>query len=323
MQYQAKPHLLTIARDITEKKRAAQELARQSEMLHQREKLAALGSLLAGVAHELNNPLSVVVARAAILEERDDPATRDAAAKIRAAAERCARIVRTFLAMARQQQPKRVCTVIDDVVSAALDITGYALKTSGVEVTLDLAEQVPPVLADADQLHQVLMNLIINAQQALQDQPPPRKLKMSSRFDADANTVRIAVADNGPGIPEAVRSRIFEPYFTTKPLGAGTGVGLAVCLGIVEAHGGTLTVDSAAREPFSRSSSPSAVRTRTARKEASLRLKPPNSALRSWSTTKWGYARSWPRFWKPQAIASWPQRPPARRWSSWTRKGST
>ena len=244
MQYQAKPHLLTIARDITEKKRAAQELARQSEMLHQREKLAALGSLLAGVAHELNNPLSVVVARAAILEERDDPATRDAAAKIRAAAERCARIVRTFLAMARQQQPKRVCTVIDDVVSAALDITGYALKTSGVEVTLDLAEQVPPVLADADQLHQVFMNLIINAQQALQDQPPPRKLKLSSRFDADANTVRIAVADNGPGIPEAVRSRIFEPYFTTKPLGAGTGVGLAVCLGIVEAHGGTLTVDS-------------------------------------------------------------------------------
>jgi two-component system NtrC family sensor kinase len=133
---------------------------------------------------------------------------------------------------------------ISEVVTAALDITGYALRTSGIEVVLDLTEQVPPVLADADQLHQVFMNLIINAQQALQDQAPPRKLTLSSRFDAAANAIRITVADNGPGIPEAVRKRIFEPYFTTKPLGSGTGVGLAVCLGIVEAHGGTLTVES-------------------------------------------------------------------------------
>jgi PAS domain S-box-containing protein len=242
MQYQAKPHMLTISRDITEKKRASEELVRQREMLHQREKLSALGSLLAGVAHELNNPLSVVVARAAILEERDDPATREAASKIRAAAERCARIVRTFLAMARQQQPQRVPVAISEVIAAALDITGYALKTSGIEVTLDLAEDVPPVLADADQLHQVFMNLIINAQQALQDQSRRRKLTLTSRFDARANAIRIAVADNGAGIPEAVRNRIFEPYFTTKPLGTGTGVGLAVCLGIVEAHGGTLAI---------------------------------------------------------------------------------
>jgi two-component system NtrC family sensor kinase len=244
MRYQTKPHMLTISRDITEKKRASEEVVRQREMLHQREKLAALGSLLAGVSHELNNPLSVVVARAAILEERDDPATREAASKIRAAAERCARIVRTFLAMARQQQPERVPVAIREVVSAALDITGYTLKTSSIEVKLDLAEHVPPVLADADQLHQVFMNLIINAQQALQDHPPPRKLSLSSRFDPGANAIRIAVADNGPGIPEPVQKRIFEPYFTTKPLGMGTGVGLAVCLGIVEAHGGTLTVRS-------------------------------------------------------------------------------
>jgi len=244
MLYQAKPHVLTISRDITEKKRASEELVRQREMLHQREKLAALGSLLAGVAHELNNPLSVVVARAAILEERDDPGTRDAASKIRAAAERCARIVRTFLAMARQQQPERVPVTVSEVMSAALDLTGYALKTSSVEVRLDLAADAPPVLADADQLHQVFMNLIVNAQQALQDQPPPRILSLTSRFEPATNTVRIAVADNGPGIPEAVRKRIFEPYFTTKPLGSGTGVGLAVCLGIVEAHGGTLTVGS-------------------------------------------------------------------------------
>ena len=243
MQYRGKPHVLTIARDITEKKRSAEELTRQRERLYQREKLAALGSLLAGVAHELNNPLSVVVARSIMLEEQGAPATQSAALKIRTAAERCARIVRTFLAMARQQQPERGPVAINEVVSAALDITGYTVRTSGIEVELDLANDIPPILADADQLHQVLLNLIINAQHALQDQPPPRRIRVSTRCDSAADAIRITVADNGPGIPADLRARVFEPYFTTKPIGVGTGVGLAVSLGIVEAHGGTLTVD--------------------------------------------------------------------------------
>lgn len=225
-----------ISTDITERKRS-------DEALHQREKLAALGSLLASVAHELNNPLSVVVARAVLLEEQGHPAAKAAALKIRTAAERCARIVRTFLAMARQEPPERGPVAINDVVSAALDITGYAVRTSGIEVALDLATGIPPVLADADQLHQVLLNLIINAQQSLQDLPPPRRMRVTSRFDSVTAQVRVAVADNGAGIPAHLRSRVFEPYFTTKPTGIGTGVGLAVSLGIVEAHGGTLTVD--------------------------------------------------------------------------------
>ena len=243
MQYQGNPHVLTIARDITEKKRSAEELSRQRESLHQREKLAAPGSLLAGVAHELNNPLSVVVARAVLLEEQGDTATQAAALKIRTAAERCARIVRTFLAMARQQPPERGAVAVNDVVAAALDITGYAVRTSSIEVALDLTKNIPLILADADQLHQVLLNLIINAQQSLQDQPPPRRICVTSCFDFLADVVCITVADNGPGIPAPLRARVFEPYFTTKPTGMGTGVGLAVSLGIVEAHGGTLTVD--------------------------------------------------------------------------------
>ena len=243
MQYQGKPHVLTIARDITEKKRSAEELARQRELVHQREKLAALGSLLAGVAHELNNPLSVVVARAVLLEERGDAPTQTAAQKIRTAAERCARIVRTFLAMARQQKPERGPVAINDVVTAALDITNYAIRTSSIQVTLDLGKDLPPILADADQLHQVMLNLIINAQQSLQDQPLPRRIRVATEFDWIMDVVRVTVADNGPGIPEPLRARIFEPYFTTKPIGVGTGVGLAVSLGIVEAHGGTLKVD--------------------------------------------------------------------------------
>ena len=243
LQYQGKPHVLTITRDITEKKRAAVELARQRESLYQREKLAALGSLLAGVSHELNNPLSVVVARAVLLEEQGNPAIQTAALKIRTAAERCARIVRTFLAMARQQRPARGPVAINEVVTEALDITAYAVRTSSIDVALDLAEDIPLIHADADQLHQVLLNLIINAQQSLQDQPPPRRIRVASRFDARAEVVRVTVADNGPGIPAHLRARVFEPYFTTKPIGLGLGVGLAVSLGIVEAHGGTLTVD--------------------------------------------------------------------------------
>ena len=242
MQYQGRPHVLTIARDITGKKRAEEELARQRESLYQREKLAALGSLLAGVAHELNNPLSVVVARAVLLEEQGDAATQAAALKIRTAAERCARIVRTFLAMARQQQPERGPVAINDVITAALDMTGYAIRTSGIDVSLALAPDLPLILADADQLHQVLLNLVINAQQSLQEHPAPRRISVTSSLDAGGETLRIAVADNGPGIAPHHRARIFDPYFTTKPTGMGTGVGLAVSLGIVESHGGTLGV---------------------------------------------------------------------------------
>src|SRR5438067_4084924 len=193
MRYQGRPHVLTITRDVTEKKRAASELARQRESLYQREKLVALGSLLAGVAHELNNPLSVVVARAVLLEEQGDSATQVAAEQIRTAAERCARIVRTFLAMARQQRPERGPVAVNEVVSAALDIAAYALRTSGVAVVLNLAHDMPLILADADQLHQVMLNLIINAQQSLQEQALPRRIWITSRFEPIAHTVSVTV----------------------------------------------------------------------------------------------------------------------------------
>lgn len=235
--------VLALARDITEKKLAQAELAHERELSYQREKLAALGSLLAGVSHELNNPLSVVVARAVLLEEQGNPATQAAAAKIRSAAERCARIVRTFLAMARREPPQRKSVAINEVIAAALDIAGYAIRNSGIEVELALADGLPPLRADADQLHQVLLNLVINAQQSLQDLPGIRRIRIASRLNDATRQIVVTVADNGPGIPEAVRARVFEPYFTTKPTGVGTGVGLAVSLGLVEAHGGTLSVE--------------------------------------------------------------------------------
>lgn len=163
---------------------------------------------MAGVAHELNNPLAVVVAGAVLLEEIDHPPTRAAATKIRAAAERCARIVRTFLAMARLRPPERSPIVLNDLITAALDVLRYGLRTSGIEVVLALEPDLPPISVDADQIHQVFMNLLVNAQQALQDQPPPRWIRIASRLDLGANALHVVVANNGPGIPEAVRARL-------------------------------------------------------------------------------------------------------------------
>jgi PAS domain S-box-containing protein len=231
----------SVGRDITERKQAENEIRSQREAAHLREKLASLGSLLAGVAHELNNPLSVVVGRAIMLEDEvEDPRARDSLSRLRAAAERCGRIVKTFLALARDK-PRQVQPVnIRKVLDAVLDLA-YGLRSAGIETYREISADLPLVVADEDQLNQVFLNLLINAQQALETVPPPRRLWL--RTDADYGAVRVEVADNGPGVPAELRSRILEPFFTTKPVGAGTGLGLSVCHGIVVAYGGTITVD--------------------------------------------------------------------------------
>lgn len=228
--------------DLTERKRVEAELARQRQILHQNEKMSALGSLLAGVAHELNNPLSVVVGHASLLEEfAEEAAIRDRAVKIRTAADRCARIVRTFLAMARSKPRQRTMVRLNDTIDEALEIVAYGLRTADVEVVRRLAPDLPPIWADGDQLHQVFANLFVNAQQALQSVPPPRRLTITGAYDATA--VWVEVADNGPGVPADLANRVFEPFFTTKPQGVGTGVGLSVCHGIVAAHGGEIRLE--------------------------------------------------------------------------------
>ena len=237
---------LAVFRDLTETKQARAEIERQREALHQSEKLSALGSLLAGVAHELNNPLSIVVAQAILLEETNrDPKILKRAKDIRSAAERCSRIVKTFLSMARQQTPERRSVDINDLVRNALELMGYTLRTSGVEVTSDLADTLPPVWGDPDQLHQVVANLVVNAQQALAETPEPRRLKVTTAFDRNAGMITLALDDSGPGVPVELRSRIFDPFYTTKPTGVGTGIGLSVCYGVVETHGGSIGVTDA------------------------------------------------------------------------------
>jgi PAS domain S-box-containing protein len=240
--FEGRDTIVTALVDLTERKRVEAELARQRQILNQNEKMSALGSLLAGVAHELNNPLSVVVGHASLLEDfATDAATRDRALKIRTAADRCARIVRTFLAMARSKPRQRTAVYLNAVIEEALEIVAYGLRTADVEVVRALAPDLPPVGADPDQLHQVFANLFVNAQQALQGVPPPRRLTIKSDFDAQA--VWVEVADNGPGVPADIGHRVFEPFFTTKPQGVGTGVGLSVCHGIVAAHGGEIRLE--------------------------------------------------------------------------------
>ncbi|WBH15793.1 GAF domain-containing protein [Sphingomonas radiodurans] len=222
---------------------AEEALARSREALYQTEKLSALGSLLAGVSHELNNPLSIVVAQAVMMERQaagGDLAER--AFKIRKAADRCARIVQTFLAMARAKQPERRAVSLNQVAVAALELAGYGLKTEGIRVERAFDPALPQISADTDQLHQIIINLLINAQHALAGQPDPRIVRITTALGPEPMTVVIDIADNGHGVPEEARRRIFEPFFTTKAQGEGTGVGLSFSQGLAEAHGGRLTL---------------------------------------------------------------------------------
>lgn len=234
-------------RDLSASKAAQAEIERQRESLFQSEKMAALGSLLAGIAHELNNPLAVVLGQAAMLcdglagpePEGADEIERRAKA-IEQAAERCARVVRSFLAIARQRRAERREVNLAEIVAQVLELLAYGLRAAGIAIETEIPAGLPPIEADPDQLHQVLLNLVVNAQQALEAKDGVRRIRIEAGKDAGADQVWITIADNGPGVPEPIRSRVFDPFFTTKMVGEGTGIGLAVSRGLAEAHGGTL-----------------------------------------------------------------------------------
>jgi len=239
--------------DLSARQDAAREIERQREALRQSEKLTAMGSLLAGVAHELNNPLAIVLGRAALLEEKlaGDPASAalvDDARRIREAAERCGRIVRTFLNMARSKPAQRAAVALNDLVRAAADMLAYTYRSHGAVLELALPDDLPAVMADGDQIGQVVLNLLVNAQQALAAVDGERRVYVSTgiepRREQREPRVWLRVADSGPGVTEAVRERIFEPFFTTKAEGLGTGLGLAVSRSIVREHGGDLQLEA-------------------------------------------------------------------------------
>jgi two-component system NtrC family sensor kinase len=234
--------------DVTERHSAAQQIERQRDALRQSEKLSAMGSLLAGVAHELNNPLAIVMGRASLLEEKcDDPALLADVQRIREAAERCGRIVRTFLNMARSKPATRENVSLNDLTRAAAEMLNYSYRSHGVEMRLQLADELPSVKADGDQVGQIVLNLLVNAQQALSACDGERRVLVETGVEARRENreprVWLRVSDNGPGVPAELRGKLFEPFFTTKPEGIGTGLGLAMSRSLARDHGGDLTLE--------------------------------------------------------------------------------
>lgn len=237
--------IVSSTRDISEQLAMQAELERQREIAHQSEKLSALGELLAGVAHELNNPLSVILGYAQMLDGTfSDPVQAKRMERIAQAAERSSRIVKTFLAMARQGPARRELLAVDECLSIALDVREYGLDANGTRVTMDVAADLPSVMGDRDQLVQVFTNLIANAEHAVAPLGPEGHLTLRVQRDVQTDQVCVEISDNGPGIPTDIRARIFEPFFTTKEMGEGTGFGLSFCHRIAEAHGGAMEVVS-------------------------------------------------------------------------------
>jgi signal transduction histidine kinase/CheY-like chemotaxis protein len=221
------------------------ELEVQREGLHQAEKVAAMGQLLAGVAHELNNPLAAILGYAQLLRMRvTSGALAEQLGTIEQAAMRCARIVKNFLSLARHYPPERQAVSLTGIIENSVEVLAYALKIDDVEIILRLSDG-PALWADPHQLEQVVVNLLTNAHQAVRHGPRPRRITVTTRYNHAADRITLQVADTGTGVPSELRRRIFEPFFTTKPPGQGTGLGLSLCRGIIEGHGGVIRVEDA------------------------------------------------------------------------------
>ena len=230
--------VLCVIRDATEEKQLQQQLI-------QSEKMAAIGQLVSGVAHELNNPLASISAFAQLmLADRALPtADRHSAEVIVAEARRAARIVHNLLTFARQHRAEKVYADINKVLEDTLDLRAYELNVRGIRLQRDLAEPAPHTMVDVYQLQQVVLNLVTNAEQAMNAcSRPHHRLTVCTRGGPDF--VRIEVEDTGTGIPEDSLERIFNPFYTTKALGEGTGLGLSISLGIISEHGGRVWAEN-------------------------------------------------------------------------------
>jgi two-component system, NtrC family, sensor kinase len=223
-------------RNLTDERRIA-------EQLRQSEKLAALGELVAGVAHELNNPLAGISAFAQLLlEEELNADQRESARLIKREADRAVGVIRDLLLFSRKAGPSTMPLDINGLVQLTLRLRAYSLRSSGVQVETHLDANLPEVSGDDQKLQQVILNLIVNAEYAMR-RSSTKRLAIRTAHEGDA--VVTEVSDTGAGMSEETVQRVFEPFFTTKPAGEGTGLGLSVSYGIVEAHGGTITVESA------------------------------------------------------------------------------
>ncbi len=236
-----------VARDITRQTRLEAERAALRERLAQSEKLASLGQFVAGIAHEMNNPLQGVLGHLELLIQMTEAArpVRRELKQIYQDADRAAKIVRNLLVFTGSRRMTRKRLQVDRVLTRALASRRASLQRANIEVTRRQAPELPPVLGDSLLLQQALLNILINAEHAVIDGGGERRIDLASSTDDSPGHVSLTVRDTGPGIPPDVLPRIFDPFFTTKEVGRGTGLGLAITYGIVQEHGGTITASNA------------------------------------------------------------------------------
>lgn len=226
--------------DITERKH-------MQEQIHQSAKLAAIGELISGVTHEINNPLSVVIGYSEMmLNEPDlDGESRKAVESINSEAERAKKVIQNLLSFARKHNPEKELIQINDVLDTTLGLVNYELSKNSVNITEELDPELPPIVADPNQLQQVFMNLIMNAQHAMESTSDKREIRIKSRIKhSRTDFVQMIFEDNGPGIPGDKLPKIFDPFYTSKPKGKGTGLGLSVSFGIIKEHGGDIYAEN-------------------------------------------------------------------------------
>ena len=231
--------VLCVIRDATEEKRLQQQLI-------QSEKMAAIGQLVSGVAHEVNNPLASISAFAQLMmaDRSLKPDQRHSMQVISGEARRAARIVHNLLTFARQHKSEKTLSDINKVLEDTLELRSYELNVRGIRIEREFDIEPPETMVDVYQLQQVVLNLITNAEQAMASVDRPHH-RLTLRCHIQGDTVRIEVEDTGPGIPPESLDVIFNPFFTTKPTGQGTGLGLSISLGIVSEHGGRIWAERA------------------------------------------------------------------------------
>lgn len=221
------------------------ELKRLKDQLYHSDKLASIGLLVSGVAHEINNPLTGAIAYTELLrmKVKDEEILKELK-KILDSAERCKRIVDNLLTFSRQRTPSKSLESINDIIDRAIDLRGYWLRSSNIEVIRDY-DSISTVFVDSQQIQQVILNILLNAEQAIVGSGQRLgRISFSTRYDKEGRKIVIRISDNGPGIPNAILPKIFDPFFTTKPVGVGTGLGLSVSHGIITEHSGAITAEN-------------------------------------------------------------------------------
>jgi len=224
--------LLIVLSDITQRRILQRQLA-------QADKMTSLGQMISGVAHELNNPLASILGYAQLLLVKSESSEfSERLSVLEREAQRCRRIVGNLLSFARVRAPERTMVSLNEVVESVLSLMRYSLRADNIELRTELDKDLPALRADAHELQQALVNLISNAQHAIRESGSSGQIELTTAWVDGA--IRVEVHDSGPGVPQELRDRIFDPFFTTKGEGQGTGLGLSLVYGIVEAHGGRI-----------------------------------------------------------------------------------